>query len=47
MTAAPERRRYYRLTDFGRKVARAEAERLNGLVLLARSRSLLMGPDSR
>jgi DNA-binding PadR family transcriptional regulator len=42
-----ERRRYYRLTDLGREVARAEAERLNSLVLLARSRSLLLGSRSR
>lgn len=42
-----ERRRYYRLTDFGRRVARAEAERLNSLVLVARARSLLFGPESR
>ena len=30
-----ERRRYYRLTPFGRKVARAEAARLRDLVALA------------
>jgi DNA-binding PadR family transcriptional regulator len=34
--ADDERRRYYRITTFGRKVARAEAERLAGLVQLAR-----------
>ena len=33
-----ERRRYYHLTAFGRKVARAEAERLEELVLAARAR---------
>ncbi len=38
-----ERRRYYRLTDFGRRVARAEAERLDRLVSEARARRLL--PD--
>lgn len=32
-----ERRRYYRITTFGREVARAEAERLQALVQLARS----------
>ncbi len=32
-----ERRRYYRITSFGRDVARAEVERLQGLVKLARS----------
>lgn len=31
-----ERRRYYRITDFGAAVARAEARRLAGLVRLAR-----------
>lgn len=32
-----ERRRYYRISDFGRLVARAEAERLQALVQLART----------
>ena len=32
-----ERRRYYRITSFGRDVARAEVERLQALVKLARS----------
>jgi len=32
-----ERRRYYRITTFGREVARAEAERLQSLVRLART----------
>ena len=36
-----ERRRYYRLTDFGYRVATAEAERLAGLVRSARSKKLL------
>jgi DNA-binding PadR family transcriptional regulator len=36
-----ERRRYYRLTDFGRQVAAAEAERLETLVTTARARRLL------
>jgi DNA-binding PadR family transcriptional regulator len=36
-----ERRRYYRLTDLGLRVARAEAERLERLVGMARERSLL------
>jgi DNA-binding PadR family transcriptional regulator len=35
-----ERRRYYRLTAFGRRVAQAEAERLAGLVRLAEERRL-------
>jgi DNA-binding PadR family transcriptional regulator len=36
-----ERRRYYRLTAFGRRVAAAEAERLQSLVLEARAKKLL------
>lgn len=36
-----ERRRYYRLTDFGRRVAVAEAERLSSLVSTARAKQLL------
>lgn len=36
-----ERRRYYRLTDFGHRVAAAEAERLARLVKAARAASLL------
>lgn len=36
-----ERRRYYRLTPFGRRVAQAEAERLAHLVAQARQRHLL------
>ena len=36
-----ERRRYYRLTVFGRRVASAEAERLEGLVASARDKRLL------
>jgi len=32
-----ERRRYYRITPFGRAVARAEVRRLNDLVKLARA----------
>jgi DNA-binding PadR family transcriptional regulator len=36
-----ERRRYYRLTGFGRRVATAEAERLSGLVASARAKRLL------
>ena len=36
-----ERRRYYRLTDFGYRVAVAEAERLAHLVKSARSKNLL------
>ena len=36
-----ERRRYYRLTGLGRRVAAAEAERLAGLVRLARAKRLV------
>jgi DNA-binding PadR family transcriptional regulator len=36
-----ERRRYYRLTEFGRDVAIAEAQRLEHLLALARSKHLL------
>ena len=36
-----QRRRYYRITDFGRRVAGAEAERLSGLVETARASKLL------
>ncbi|HEY6330331.1 MAG TPA: helix-turn-helix transcriptional regulator, partial [Blastocatellia bacterium] len=36
-----ERRRYYRLTPFGRRVAAAEAHRLEALVCAAREKRLL------
>jgi DNA-binding PadR family transcriptional regulator len=38
-----ERRRYYRLTSAGRKLARAEADRLADLLRVARSRKILRG----
>src|SRR5580692_5221240 len=38
-----ERRRYYRITPFGRTVARAEAERLTQLVRLARRSGFATG----
>ena len=38
-----ERRRYYRLTGFGRRVAEVEALRLDGMVRLARDAQLLGG----
>ncbi len=41
-----ERRRYYRLTALGRRVAGAEAERLAGLVQLARAKRLLPAPSA-
>jgi DNA-binding PadR family transcriptional regulator len=40
-----ERRRYYRLTEEGRRVAQAEAERLDILAQAARARGLLPVPD--
>src|SRR5579862_8798169 len=44
-TPASERRRYYRMTAAGRKVARAEAERLAGLLRVARSKKILRGEN--
>src|SRR5580658_6382098 len=38
-----ERRRYYRLTSAGRKLARAEAERLADLLRVARAKKILRG----
>jgi DNA-binding PadR family transcriptional regulator len=38
---ADERRRYYRLTPRGKRVAISESERLESLVRMARSRKLL------
>jgi DNA-binding PadR family transcriptional regulator len=38
-----ERRRYYRLTSAGRKLARSEAERLADLLRVARARKILRG----
>jgi DNA-binding PadR family transcriptional regulator len=43
ITSDDERRRYYRLTKFGRQVARSEAERLAALVQAASERGLLPG----
>ena len=39
-----ERRRYYRLTEVGRRVAEAEAQRLAQLVRVARAKNLLPRP---
>jgi DNA-binding PadR family transcriptional regulator len=39
-----ERRRYYQLTDLGRRVALAEVERLEGLVDAARSKGFIPSP---
>jgi DNA-binding PadR family transcriptional regulator len=38
-----ERRRYYRMTALGRRVVRAEAERLAGAVTAAKARRLFAG----
>jgi DNA-binding PadR family transcriptional regulator len=38
-----ERRRYYRLTAAGRKLARSEAERLAGLLRVARAKKIFRG----
>ncbi len=40
-----ERRRYYRLTDFGQRVAVVEAQRLARLVHAARDKRLLQGAE--
>ena len=42
-----ERRRYYRLTNVGMKVLRAEVARLNSLVVQAREKKLLQEPSVR
>ncbi len=42
-TLDDERRRYYRLTDSGRRVAQTEARRLAQLVQVAEEKSLLPG----
>jgi len=38
-----ERRRYYRLTSAGRKLARSEADRLADLLRVARTKNILRG----
>lgn len=42
-SSTDERRRYYRLTRFGRRVAAAEVGRLNALVQQARATGLVRG----
>jgi DNA-binding PadR family transcriptional regulator len=42
-----QRRHYYRITDFGRRVAGAEAERLQALVNTARARKLMRAGKPR
>ena len=43
MQAQKERRRLYRLTSAGRKVARAEAEKLADILRFARAKKILRG----
>ena len=43
-SSTDERRRYYRLTKFGRTVAAAEVERLNSLLRQARETGLVPSP---
>jgi hypothetical protein len=45
--ANAERRRYFTLTPFGRRVARAEAERLEALVAESRRKQLLASRAGR
>ena len=42
-SSTDERRRYYRVTRFGKRVAAAEAERLSALLQQARATGLLSG----
>jgi len=42
-TPGRERRRYYRLTSTGRKLARSEADRLGDLLRVARSKKIFRG----
>jgi len=42
-SSTDERRRYYRLTRFGRRAAAAEVDRLNALVKQARATGLVRG----
>ena len=42
-SSTDERRRYYRLTRFGKRVATADVERLNALVSQARATGLVPG----
>ncbi|HUD13763.1 MAG TPA: PadR family transcriptional regulator [Terracidiphilus sp.] len=39
----PERRRFYRLTSAGRRLARAEAEKMADVLRVARARKILRG----
>jgi len=41
-----ERRRYYRLTNFGQRVVRAEAQRLEQIVRIAHAKRVLSGSET-
>ena len=41
-----ERRRYYRLTNFGHRVVQVEARRLEQIVRLAHAKRVLSGPEA-
>lgn len=43
LAVSDERRRYYRLSTAGRKLARSEAERLADLLRVARTKKILRG----
>lgn len=45
-TIDDQRRRYYRLTDFGQQVLNAETERLEHLLQIARARQRMQAPES-
>lgn len=40
-----ERRRYYRLTSFGRRVLRTEVDRLQQAIALARRKKIILRPE--
>lgn len=40
-----ERRRYYRITQLGQRVAAAEVERMRSLISLARAKRMVRGPE--
>jgi len=42
-----ERRRYYRLTRWGRRITQAEVERLAAIVRIAHSRKMTLAPAGR
>jgi DNA-binding PadR family transcriptional regulator len=44
--ADDERRRYYRLTNFGRRVLEVEAQRLEQIVRLAHAKKILPGAEA-